>query len=249
MWLHLLLNANHSTVVRTRRCVRVCVCGSEWSRVVTHAARGAGPTLGQAESEAKRAVERAFAEPLAEPCPACGRYDRRHVARLRRALWRLPLCVAVVWLGLVALAALLLLAARQPGDPPSPELVAVLVAGGTAGLTLLLARLVRQRGFDPNRDAERRRGARHDPLHVSDVAAALNGIRHQAPSQIDRAIELFVALDGTGEWSVDGALAESLRRCFGGGRVPPSLPAALGALKRYGETPLVDASLGKTSLR
>ena len=249
LWFYYLIqNACRATVTDTRRCTQQCACGAQWSRLVTHTITRTGSTYQRADGEAMKVLEKAFAQPPLNACPACGFYGPKAVAAMRSALWQLPFYFTLVWLGIMALSWVLYMVSSAAGVA-TDGLAGFVVGGSVLGVALVVARFWRQRVFDPNRDAAARRARLHDPLHERDITKMLDGIRNEASEEIDRATALFSALRSVGGWSIDGALAESLRRCLSGGRIPPSLMTGLRSLKTYGDLPEIDAWLGVSPLR
>jgi hypothetical protein len=241
-----------STAEATRRLTARCVCGAESSRVVTRSATGSASTNREAQRLAVRALDRVFTWPLDTPCGACGCYDQRRIAQLRRQIWELGFCATLVLVGVGGLLSLVLLFAVKTGMIINHDSVA-LEAGFTAMLTLvgagiLVARRVVQRAFDPNRDAAQRRGRLHDELHPCDLLALLSAVRAMAPAEVDRTWGMFRALADSGGWSLDSAFAEALTRGFGA-TFPPSLVAGIVELRRYGTLPAVEMVLGLNGMR
>jgi hypothetical protein len=246
----LIYSGYSSTAQGKRRSITTCVCGAVWSRVVARSATSTARTLARAQRDAVEFLDRALADPPDEPCPACGAYSAKQVARMRAAVWEFAFYLNVMWLGVLAVGALLFAILHSDLEPSaSSQLIKLITVGGGFGLSFLFIRRIRQRGLNPNHNANTRRGRLHDPLQVTDVTMMLHGIRHEAPEEIERAIGLFTALSAAGGWSIDAALAESLRRCLSDGRIPPSLLSGLRSLNAYGETPAIDAWLGMTPLR
>jgi len=256
-WLIAAYNNSNATATAARRVTGKCKCGAEWSRVLTQTVRGTGPTPAKATREAEAFLENAFKQaPSTLPCPACGKFDDALVRKMRRQIWNVGFWLSVTWLGIAVLAAIatVLTAGERAASGPhhvddTPVVFAFLGITAFPCALVLVLRWFRQRSFDANRNAETRRGELNDPLHQVDVIAALKSIHAEAPMELERTTSLFAALCAGGGWTVDAALAEALRRCISETALPPSLPGKLRDLKRYGETPAVDAWLGIAPLR